>query len=337
MRQPDAENLPPVGPEIVGLSRASRSGVWLCGCRGREQYVSQHEREHLLWTIWRHQRVTELSHPLGWTSLIAQHWLHEGDADRALPDLPGTWSVTDGQVMHHPPATSDPNTVVTLDGVTPSGPFTLPQVRSLSAHPRDTLIVLSGSREVETLMRRTTAGDVAIALRIRDPQAAISPRMLSVPAFAYDPSFRVSSRFAPHDPMSVIRETIAPGITDVVQSIGTLHFTLHDREYSVVVFGRPGSHGIEPFTHVRDATSGSLTHEIGRSIDVRFTDPGGTAIDIIDFNYLHSMPCAFTPHVSCPLPIPENTIATALLSGEQTPALIRDEGDQGRAGRPAHT
>ena len=289
--------------------------------------MSQYEHEQALWSIWRHNRLSELTHPFGWTSLVAQHWLHEGETQRTLEGLPGTWSFSEGKVLHSPSPSPDLETMITVDGVAQVSPFVLPQVRSLSAHPRTAPVVLSGSREVETLMRSTHTGASSVAIRVRDPRTVASARTLSLPAFSYNPDFRVASTFVPHDPIEVVRETVAHGIIDVVQSIGTLHFTLHGRDHSLIVFGRPSPTGIEPFTHVRDASSGSLTHEIGRSITLHTSDATGTAIDVVDFNYLHSMPCAFTPFVSCPLAIKENVLDIALLSGEKTPAVAREDAD----------
>ena len=42
--------------------------------------------EHLegQWREWRHARVAELTRPYGWTALVAQHWLADGDTGRRL-------------------------------------------------------------------------------------------------------------------------------------------------------------------------------------------------------------------------------------------------------------
>lgn len=293
--------------------------------------MSQHEHEHALWTIWRHTRVTELTHPFGWTSLTAQHWLHDGDTERVLDGLPGSWSFDGEHVTHHPSLTPNHEThaepALTIDGVAPTTSVTLPRVAPLIAQPRTTPVILSGGREIETVPRRTASGGVTVAIRVRDPQSAASACAVSVPTFAYDPAFRVASELIPHDPTDTIRETVAENVIDVVQSIGTLRFTLNDLEQRVLVFGRPGPHGLEPFSHVRDLTTGSLTHDIGRSITLQFSDAARTSIEVLDLNYLHSMPCAFTPYVSCPLPVPENSLDIPLLSGEQTPVVRREGAD----------
>ena len=48
-------------------------------------------QEHLKgqWREWRHARVAELTRPYGWTALVAQYWLKDGEEGTVLDLLPG--------------------------------------------------------------------------------------------------------------------------------------------------------------------------------------------------------------------------------------------------------
>lgn len=281
--------------------------------------MTEHEHFEAQWRIWRHARLAELTHPFGWTSLTAQHWVREGDAPRTLEGLPGLWRVENGQVWITPEPSGDPRTALHIGGALITNETPAPPPVNPTASRSFPAALLSDGRFVEVLPRTTTGAAPAFAVRIRDPRAAATPQTLTLPAFDYNPMFRLDAVFAPHDPSDVVRETIVPGILDVVPSVGTLSFTLNGVAHTVVVFERETAGIRTPFTHVRDETSGSHSHSNGRMLTLAYTTPGANAIDVIDFNYLYSMPCAVTEHVSCPLPITENRLEVALLAGEQTP------------------
>lgn len=283
--------------------------------------MTQHEQLDAAWRVWRHERLCELTHPYGWSSLSAQYWLHEGDTDITLDALPGLWSASGGTVMHTPTPQDLRHPPLTRGGAILTDLTELPPVGALIGGAPTGRIIFSGSREVEVYPRQTSQGGVVHAVRVRDPQSAASAHTLTLPAFRYDPALRVPSTFIAHTPGEVIRETVIPEVVDVVQSIGTLHFSLGGEPHSVIVFGQPSPADVQPFTQIHDATSGSLTHSNGRKIDLTFTPDG--QIETIDFNTLYTLPCSLTNFVSCPIPIAENRLRVAILAGEQTPVWVR--------------
>src|SRR5690606_30847752 len=98
--------------------------------------------------------------------------------------------------------------------------------------------LLSDRRLIEVLPRAATSEASTFAVRIRDPRAAATQHTLQLPAFAYDPAFRCDAVFTPHASTDILRETVVPGILDIVPSVGTLRFTLRGAEYQLVVFER---------------------------------------------------------------------------------------------------
>lgn len=286
--------------------------------------MSFDEHLHARWRVWRHARHADLTHPYGWSAPIAQHWLPDGSTDIALPDLPGRWSAHHGEVTYTPdPAAITGNTAIdaaTAPPLTVQGaPITRPTVIEngrylMSGHPEAQLI-LSGEREVETIVRRTPSGGNIYAVRVRDPRSAATAETLPITSYDYDDAWRIPAHFEPHAATEVVRETLAEGVIDIVRSIGTLSFTLGEglAPQQLVVFGTPD----RAFTHFRDATSGAETHGNGRMIELDITDITEPTEIIVDWNYAYSMPCSLTPYVSCPVPIAENTLDVAVTAGER--------------------
>ncbi len=68
------------------------------------------------------------------------------------------------------------------------------------------------------------------------------------------------------------------------------------------------------FLIFRDRTSGDTTYGGGRFLDAATVGVDGATV--LDFNLAYSPPCAFTPHATCPLPPPQNSLTVAVEAGE---------------------
>ncbi|MDA3147022.1 DUF1684 domain-containing protein [Leucobacter sp. UCMA 4100] len=204
---------------------------------------------------------------------------------------------------------------LTVQGAPITRPTVIENGRYLMGGHPEAQLILSGEREVETIVRRTPSGGNIYAVRVRDPRSAATAETLPITSYDYDAAWRIPAHFEPHAATEVVRETLAEGVIDIVRSIGTLSFTLGDglAPQQLVVFGTPG----RAFTHFRDATSGAETHGNGRMIELEITDVTEPAEIIVDWNYAYSMPCSLTPYVSCPVPIAENTLDVAVTAGER--------------------
>ena len=108
--------------------------------------------EHLAgqWREWRHAHVATMFRPYGWTSLVAQHWLEDGDRNVTLDMLPGLWSVEDGRVIFTPPATG-PN--LSVNGAYPAGPVEILPGRNQTYGHGASVPVYFGACEVDTVLR----------------------------------------------------------------------------------------------------------------------------------------------------------------------------------------
>lgn len=277
--------------------------------------------EHLAgqWREWRYAHVADMFRPYGWTSLVAQYWLHDGDVDREFELLPGSWSVREGKVIFTPPA-SGPS--LSVDGAYPEGPVEIVPGRNMTYGHGDSRPVYYGDCEVETLVRSTDDGEAIYAVRVRDPKQASDLTAAGITEYPYDPAWRIPARFTPTERVDVEAVTVESGVREVTPHIGTLEFTHGGREYSVVVLGKDTDAGtVQPVAHVRDRTSGPITYGAGRTVELQFADDSGERIDFIDFNYAAALPCAFTNFVTCPLPPQQNNLDFEVTAGEKKPVI----------------
>ena len=279
--------------------------------------------EHLegQWREWRHARVAELTRPYGWTALIAQHWLREGETGLDLEGLPGTWGVEGGKVLYTPPA-EGPNLVVDGEYVTATVEI-VPGRNQTYGHGRS-VPVYFGASEVETIPRTTDDGDRIFAVRVRDPRESARKDFSGLAAYDYDPAWRIPAHFTPAVREDVEQVTVETGVRETTARIGTLTFDHAGRTYELALIGKDASYGVQPVAHIRDLTSAKTTYGAGRVVELQFSDEAGERIDHIDFNYLTALPCAFTNFVTCPLPPSQNHLDFEVLAGEKKPDVVID-------------
>lgn len=292
--------------------------------------------EHLAgqWREWRHQRIATLTRPYGWTSLVAQHWLHDDDTEVRLDDLPGSWSIVDGRVIHVPDP-SGPR--LSVDGEYVTGPVEIVAGRNMVYSDGDSVPVYFGECEVDTIVRTNDDGQRIYAVRKRDPRQAASVDLSSLSAFEYDPAWRVPATFEPMSSRDEESVTVEAGVRETTSFIGVLHFELEGQRVSPLVTGKDSPSGVQPVLHIRDLSSADVTYGAGRTVDLEFADDAGTAIEYVDLNYLVALPCAFTNFVTCPLPPPENQLGVRILAGEKRPATTVDRVSTYVADEPQHT
>lgn len=274
--------------------------------------------EHLegQWREWRHAHVATMFRPYGWTSLVAQFWLEEGDRGVSLDPLPGTWSVEFGQVVYTPPA-SGPN--LSVDGAYPEGPVPIIPGRNQTYGHGDSVPVYFGVMEVETVQRSNPDGAPLYGVRVRDPRKAMPLEEAGVTAFDYDPAWRLPGVFKPTERVDFEAETVEKGVRENTPHIGSFRFQFNGRTYELTVIGKDTPNGVQPVAHIRDKTSGPITYGAGRVIELQFSDDQQRRIDWIDFNYAVALPCAFTNFVTCPLVPSGNNLDFEVLAGEKRP------------------
>ncbi|WP_225728652.1 MULTISPECIES: DUF1684 domain-containing protein [unclassified Nocardia] len=250
------------------------------------------------WANWHHAREDQLRDPLGFLSLTGLHWLT--DRPEQLPDVPGTWWVTDDKVF----ITARPADRLEYDGVGIAG------VRIIQpAEGAPGLSVLHENRVLEVI-RRTGRH----AVRVHDPAAPGLLTFDGIPAYAPDPRWVIRGRFEPFaEAHTVTTGAVVDGLEHHHIASGTVVFTVGGTSERVLAFG--------PVDDLRllftDATSGVTTYPAARSLAIGAPEADGTVL--LDFNRAANLPCAFTDFATCPLAPPENRLRVAIEAGERNP------------------
>ncbi|WP_040776845.1 DUF1684 domain-containing protein [Nocardia pneumoniae] len=250
------------------------------------------------WARWHHAREDQLRDPLGFLSLTALHWLT--DRPERLPDVPGTWWVTDDKVF----ITAQPADRLEYDGLGIAGVQIITPAEGAPG-----LRVRQENRVLEVI-RRTGR----YAVRVHDPAAPGLRSFAGIPAYAPDPRWVVHGRYTPFDePHTVTTGAVVDGLEHHHNASGTIEFRIGEATERVVAFGDP-DHLRVLFT---DATSGVTTYPAARSLAVGA--PGADGTVVLDFNRAANLPCAFTDFATCPVAPAQNRLRVAIEAGEQAP------------------
>ncbi|WP_433622528.1 DUF1684 domain-containing protein [Nocardia sp. CA-120079] len=254
------------------------------------------------WAHWHHAREEQLRDPLGFLSLTGLHWLT--DQPERIPDIPGTWWVTDDKVF----ITAQPADRLRFEGTDIAG---VQIVTPAEGAPG--LEVLHENRVLEVIRR---SGRYAV--RVHDPAAPTLLSFEGIPTYAPDQHWVVEGRFEPFDePRTITTGAVIDGLEHHHTASGTIEFSIGEVTERVIAFGAPTNLRVL-FT---DATSGVTTYPAARSLALDAPDVDGTVR--LDFNRAANLPCAFTDFATCPLAPAENRLRVAIEAGEQHPRLGR--------------
>lgn len=251
------------------------------------------------WQQWRDGRDAEFADPYGWLSLTALHWLD--DVPSELDGLPGLWWADDKGV-HHDPAGSPGNL---LFGGRPVA------ARQLLWNPAEggPPALTHGQRRLELIDR----GWGLSGLRVRDPQAPGLQAYAGVPAFDYDPAWRITGRYHRYEVAEKVTVgSVASRVKHSQQVCGEVELEIGGLTQILKV---TGGHGWQIAFH--DASNGEQTTRHCRWIALP-QEPGESVV--VDFNHAANPPCAFTDYGTCPLPPAGNRIGVPVLAGEQDPS-----------------
>ncbi|MCW5950889.1 MAG: DUF1684 domain-containing protein [Propionibacteriaceae bacterium] len=254
------------------------------------------------WHAWRQERNAQFGQPYGWLSLTALHWLDEVPAP--LEGLPGLWWADDQGVRFDPAGAAD---AVLLEGQPVTRPRLLWDPTSGPA-PSAT----QGERRLELIER----GAGLLGVRVRDPRSAGLQSYAGVPAFDYDPGWRLTGSYRAYPAAEEVPiGSAASRVTLAAQVTGEVDLVIEGVTHTLKVTGDEGSWLVA----FRDATSGRETAGACRWI---WLDDEPAAELVIDFNFAANPPCAFTDYGTCPLPPAGNTLGVAVLAGERNPRTV---------------
>ncbi|MEV0647765.1 DUF1684 domain-containing protein [Phytomonospora sp. NPDC050363] len=257
-------------------------------------------RDELLrtWPTWRAQRDAGLKGPYSALSLVALHWLEEGEPS-TFDEVPGTWLAT----ADHVTVTAKAADGLTLSGAPVDGETVIPLVNTTSDET-----LKFGDVVVEVIDRG------GFAFRVRDPKSAALTAFTGVPAYEPQARWIVDAVFEPYETARTVEVgSVVEGYTSTGTAAGIVRFEVGGQEQTLTVFDGGGL-----YTLFRDATSGVTTSASARFLDIAAPGDGGRVL--LDFNRARNLPCAFNDYSTCPVPPYENRLAVAVEAGEKIPA-----------------
>jgi len=262
---------------------------------------------------WRAERLQRLTAEDGWLTVVGLHWLGAGvnrfgsDPGNEIPlSAPGIPAVAgnveiipDGSVV----ARAAEGAIVTINGA----PLVQSVLRS-DAHGEPDIVGV-GRLSFHIIDRGGRLG-----ARVKDPEAPARSNFAGLQHFPIDPRYRATAKLEPYaEPKEVPIPTVL-GTPTTMLAPGVLRFTLRGEELSLEPYVNAADDP-EYFLIFRDRTSGDTTYGGGRFLDAAAVGADGTTV--VDFNLAYSPPCAFTPHATCPLPPPQNSLRVAVEAGEK--------------------
>ncbi len=261
----------------------------------------------------RQLRVTELTKPDGWTSLVGLHWIDPGShyigssAGNGIklavgPSHLGMIDVSQNRVRFVP----EKGAAITLDGQ----PFTSEAIlRADDAPTGPSVIGFDDGKGLATVIKR---GDRYL-LRVKHADAPTRTGFRGVEYWPTSADWRVEGRFVPHPAGKTLEIANIIGTTDAVPNPGAIEFEREGKTFRIEALDE-GEETL--FLVFADRTSGHGSYPAGRFLDVAKPGVGGNVV--LDFNQSRNPPCAFTPFATCPLPPPENRLDVAIQAGEKT-------------------
>ncbi|MDB6167875.1 MAG: hypothetical protein JWM88_739 [Verrucomicrobia bacterium] len=258
---------------------------------------------------WRNARVTQLTKPDGWLTLIGLHFLTAGEntvgsaADNAVvlakgPAHIGTLTMAeDGRVK----AVFEPGLGVKVNGEE----VLASNLKDDSHGPSD--VVTTGTLAILVIDRGGKK-----ALRVKDSEAERRTGFLGIDYFPIDPGWRIEADWVAFEkPREVPIHNIIGNVSSAM-ILGKAVFTREGHTIELLPI-QDDPEGVLFFV-ISDRTSGLETYGAARFL---YAAPPVAGKVLLDFNKAQNPPCAFTPYATCPLPPKENQLPIAVNAGEK--------------------
>ncbi|KRG44099.1 hypothetical protein ARC78_05950 [Stenotrophomonas pictorum JCM 9942] len=263
---------------------------------------------------WRTQRLEALRAPDGWLSYAGSGRLRPGryrigsapGSDVRLPaglSVLGTLTLGSDDTAH---IQAGAGSTATLDGKPLQHAKLIPAVVGGAAASRIRL------GETEFYLVRT--GNVW-GWRYRDPGSPYRRNFGGIEHFPVAPQWRVRARWHPYKTPEDVVLLTSIGTPLPAQVPGEARFEIDGRSYRLrPVLQLQEADDKRLFFLFSDRTSGRETYGGARYLSAASPHDGTV---VLDFNRAENPPCAFTPHVVCPVAPPANRLDLAVTAGEK--------------------
>ena len=280
-------------------------------CQQSEKVSSQNSQHAEEIEAWRQRRITNLTMPDGWLSLIGLFWLKEGEnhfgGDPAnpikfpaqkVPAVMGNFILNKGKVTIH----VQNNLPVLHEGKTIQS---LEMQDDLSDNPT---VLTYGPLSWLLIKRGEKYG-----IRLRDSESDNLKNFKGIDHYPVDLSWKIEAKFEPYTPPKKIPVPNILGSVNEESSPGALVFEIKGKSFSLDPIAEEGAR--QWFIIFSDETNGPETYGAGRFLYIDPADANGKTF--LDFNKSYNPPCAFTSYATCPLPPEQNHLAIRITAGEK--------------------
>lgn len=152
-------------------------------------------------------------------------------------------------------------------------------------------------------------------VRVRDPDAPARLAFRGIPAYPFDPAWRIAARCEPVDPPVIDVVPRSDGSDSEAPWVAVARFEVAGAAQSVRLYADESlTRWFMPFS---DPTNGGETYGAGRLLDPEIPRSGEPVV--LDFNLAYNLPCAFNELVACPLPSRHNRLTVPVRAGERSP------------------
>jgi len=152
-------------------------------------------------------------------------------------------------------------------------------------------------------------------VRVRDPDAPARHAFRGIPAYPFDPAWRIAARCERIDPPQPDLVPRSDGSDAEAQWVATAHFELAGAPQTLRLYADESlTRWFMPFS---DPSNGEETYGAGRLVDPEIPPPGEPVV--LDFNLAYNLPCAFNELVACPIPSRHNRLTVPVRAGERAP------------------
>lgn len=273
--------------------------------------------ETAAWERFRRERWQGLAVPHGWLSLTGFQWLKEEPAVLTVEGghVPGRWWTEDGQAVLG--AESGDGWTLRETGEPVDG-----LARVGTEENGSVLWVQRGDLLVEAGLR-----DGRWMLRVRDGGADLQ-RFAPLPVWPAQGPWRLPVRWQPWARQQTRRiGTFRPDTGGWAQLDGELVLDVDGVEHRLAgsADGVDADGAYDRVTVAFHDRTNGVSSAAWRFLTVELDErahPGGPAVSAVaDFNRTLNYPMAFSPHATCPAPVPENRLPFEVRAGEQAVRL----------------
>lgn len=260
-------------------------------------------------TEWDQKRYDYQKGENGWINLAGLFWLKEG-INTFGSDASNDLVFPEGKIPPRAGFFLLKQNVIELEAI-PGVEFSFngqSAKKGIFAHPDSGRITVSyGSLKWFVIKR-----DDKYGIRLRDLESHELEKFHGIERYPADPAWRIVGSVEWADSSRTIEITNVLGQTGQQRSVGTLVFSIENKEYRIDALDEGGD---EFFIIFGDETNARETYGAGRYMYVKVPESGNEVI--IDFNKAYNPPCAFTEFATCPLPPKQNILPIAIPAGEK--------------------